>query len=804
MITAQQVHEEVVFLLDHLPPPMHLIIASRADPPWSLARLRARGEISELRATDLRFTPEEAVAFLNTAMGLDLSPEDVTALEERTEGWIVGLQMAAISVQGRRQAPGSDVSAFIQAFTGSNRFVLDYLVEEVLAQQTPAIQEFLLKTSILEQMTASLCDAVLGKGAGEWGGGGESTPAPLLLNSSALLEYLEKANLFVVPLDDERRWYRYHLLFADLLRSRLEQIQPDHAELHLRASAWLEEKGFIAEALRHALGAADFGRAARLAETHALTMLGQGHLGTLAGWLEALPEEMALSRPWLCVAHAWIALYAGKLDAVDRWLTRAEAGIVGEGTPSTGLRPEAQPEGAAAQRSALSEAESRHVAGHIAAIRSYEVGLRGKLHLAPEYASRALENLPEDDWMARGFAATTLAIEMRRSGRLGEAEEAFAKAIAIAEAGGINHVAMLARSNLAGLRLAQGRLREAEALYWSVIRANVIGGKPLPIAGLAYTALSRLCRERNELETALHYTRQGIEISGQWGQAEFLLTAYIDLADVLLAMGDARSAFQNMDLAKQSCGEMPWPPWLAAHEAEMHLRAGDLEAAVHWAQEAGLSAEGPSSFYELTTYLPLVRVRIAQRRWAEAHRLLVRLLEISEAAGAVRPIIQILVLQAIVFHGEDKLDQALPVLKRALLLAEPERFVRVFVDAGAPMADLLRMAESGLRTEGETHLHSYVRTLLAALASETKDEGRMTQKPISSFVPGPSSLAEPLTEREREVLRLLTTGLSSTEIAQELVVSVNTVRSHIKSIYGKLNVHGRLAAVQRAKELGLL
>lgn len=776
VITAQPVHDQVVFLLDNLPPQMHLIIASRADPPWPLARLRARGEISELRATDLRFTPEEAAAFLNTTMGLDLSPADVTALEERTEGWIVGLQMAAISVQGRRQAAGSDVSTFIQAFAGSNRFVLDYLAEEVLAQQTPAIQEFLLQTSILEQMTDSLCAAVLEAGEQRLETAQLSATE---LPSQAILQYLEKANLFVVPLDDERRWYRYHHLFADLLQNQLKQTQPDQVPiLHLRASEWYDRNGMIADAVSHALAAGDVERVAHLVEESALTMIYHGQLTTLVGWLQALPAPVLRSRPWLSIAQAWTLAYSGALDAAETSLRAAEEALT-------------QPP--AAETDLAEDARRERIAGHAAAIRGYRAMLTGDLPRAAELTRQALAHLPPDDLKTRAFAALVLGVALGLSGDLEAGTRILAEA-ARTQAAGDRLLTTMILSDLAALQHLQGQLHAAAATCQEALQLMNAharrSGQQSPVVGFIYSRLSRVLYEWNDMKAATRYAREAVKLGQQWGQKDSLAIAYAYLAQALQAAGNLREALQASQQSRQVAGD--YSPAEEAQRAglEMSIRLiqGDVATAARWAEERGLSSGDKFDLSRMPEYSTLARILIAQGQLDEAWILLERLLQMAETAGAVTYEVGILVLQVKALQARGEVDRALATLERALRLAEPEGFVRAFANEGAPLAQLLRQAA------GRGIVPAYVGRILAALAPESGQVQR----------PGQATLAEPLSERELEVLRLLTTGLSSTEIAQELIVSVNTARSHIKSIYAKLNVHGRLAAAQRAKELGLL
>ena len=778
VVTAPHVNDALASLLDNLPPQMHLVLSSRSDPPWPLARLRVCGELTELRADDLRFTPTETTAFLNDVMGLGLSAGNIAALAARTEGWIAGLQMAALSMQGRQ-----DVTAFIDAFSGSHRFILDYLVEEVLNRQPSDIQDFLLKTSILERMTASLCDAVTDRN-----------------DSQAILHHLDQANLFIVPLDDERRWYRYHHLFTDLLRSRLEQSQSDQMPaLHRRASEWYEKKGLITEAVGYALAAYDIERVVRMVAGNALAMIYYGELRTLVGWLDALPDEAVRSQPWLSVAHAWTLAQAGRLDAVEPLLQEAEKVLVGldehiEGPVlSEGDRDGVRP----CVKLGMNSAEGQRIAGHIAAIRAYAAARRGEMTRAAELAREALQHLPAGDLMVRGYTTTLLGAVLRPSGDLAAAAEACAEAIAISQAAGDSHLAADVLCDLAALQFLQGQLRKAAATCRDAQQITDEyarrGGRPLPTMGYAYILLSAVLREWNDLETATRYAREGLELCRQWGQTDVLVYGYSQVAKVLQAIGDADGALEAIQKGKRIASNVsPWPGIrVAAQQARLWLAQGNLGAASCWAEESGLSIDDELSFQHLFRYTILVRVLMAQGAFDEAVVLLARLLKAAEAAGAMDYTVEMLVLQAIALQAQGEIGQALDALERVLSLAEQEGYVRIFIDEGAPMGQLLRQAAARGIAVG------YVGRLLAALEQEIKDGHR-----LGRAVPG--SMVEPLSERELEVLRLLTTHLSSTEIARELIISVNTVRSHIKSIYSKLDVHRREDAAQRAEKLDLL
>ena len=754
--TAQPVHDALAYMLDYLPPQMHVVIATRVDPPWPLGRLRARQEMIELRAGDLRFTAKETARFLNDAMGLGLSTEDVAALDRRTEGWIAGLQMAALSMRGRDAAR---VGAFVQAFSGSHRFILDYLVEEVLGQCSPVTREFLLQTSILERISAPLCDAVTGS-----------------KGSQAIIEGLERANLFVVPLDDDRRWYRYHPLFADLLRSRLEQVQPDLLPvLHQRAGEWHEQVGLLAEAVNHALQAGDTQRVAYLVAQNALTLIYHRELLHLAHSLSRTLQAAAGPQPWLQVAYAWAMAYAGQLDAVEPALHAARASLDGMQDVD----------------------EARHVEGHVAAIQAYAANLQGDQPRSISLARRALAYLPDDALALRGFTLSMLATALRDSGDLAGAAQASAEAVSVSRGTGDERILVTALCERATVQLWQGRYRGAvETCHEALACADAFAartGQQLPLAALIYARLSSVTQEWNDLDVALHDAREAVRLCELWGQADISVIAYGSLCSVLAARGDLDGALAMQQKARQVAGDVsPWYGALqAGREALLRLAQGDRSAADRWVERSGLHYDDAFELDGEGQYELLARLLVAQGKLDQAWSLLGRLRATAEAAGATRHVVRALVLQALALQARGQLDRATDTLERAVVLAEPEGFVRTFTGAGPSIAALLR------RVAGRGVATSYVRRLLDELGSEA------TAMP-STAGPSPATWIEPLSERELEVLRLLRTPLSQREIADRLTVSVNTVRTHAKHIYEKLDVHSRLEAVDRAEALGLL
>ncbi len=783
LITAQPTHAAVAFLLDHLPGNLHMVIATRSDPPLPIARLRARGQLIELRQTDLRFTPEEATEFLNQVMQTELSANDVTALTSRTEGWIAGLQMAALALQARLpqvclpQARVStqgrnELSSFVAAFTGSQHYILDYLMEEVFQRQPENVCSFLLQTSILERMSGPLCDAVI-----------SAPPLPGERSSQTMLERLEHANLFVFSLDDHQRWYRYHRLFADLLRKRLYEVHADLVPtLHRRASEWYEQNGHRAEAIDHAISASDLERAARLVEQVAEATLMRSEIVTLLSWVEKLPDELVRARPDLCVSHAWALLISGQpLDVVQSRLKDIDT-------------------------------SSTLMAGKMALLRACIAGFQGQISVTAELALHALEQLPEDNLFMRINAAWLLSNTIVATGDFDAAKLAFNELARTSLQAGDVMIAVGALCHLAEVHLRLAELHKARPAYDKAIAiATDVQGQRLPIAGEALVGLGDLCRELNELEAALHYSLEGIELARLWRWPQAML-GYITLARIRQTQGKIEDADEAIETARQLAIQTDATDiddvGVAMYRAQLWVGQGNLDAAQHWARGRGLD-EGIDPIeldrkddfisYHLRKYeyLILARLLLAQNQPDKVLSLLEPLLSRMEQQGRTRLVIETLMLKALALQAQGKLAPALATLERALSLAEPGGYIRLFADEGQPMAQLLREAA------GRGIAPRYTAKLRAAFAKTTEEQRAPETAPLPSVSAQPS-LVEPVSERELQVLRLLASGLSNPEIAQQLYVAVSTVRSHAKSIYGKLNVHGRWEAVQRAKELGLL
>ena len=757
----------MAFLLDHLPPQVHVVITTRADPPLPLARLRARGELTEIRAADLRFTPDEAAAYLNGAMGLGLGEGDVAALEGRTEGWIAALQLAALSIQGRE-----DVAGFIDGFSGDDRYIVDYLAEEVLHRQPEDVRTFLLQTSILRLLSGPLCDAVTGHDGGK-----------------AMLEALDRKNLFLVPLDDRRQWYRYHHLFADVLRARLLDEQPDQVpELHRRASAWYEGTGDTAEAIRHAMAGGDLERTADLVERAIPATVRNRQEATLRQWLEALPDELLRVRPVLSNASAGSLLVRGEVEGVEERLRDAERWL----DATSGAADLAA--GRAAGMVVVDEVAFRQLPGSVAVHRAGQARILGDVTGTVAHARRALDLVGEDDHRSRGGAAGLLALAAWTAGDLEQAADWYAVAMADLEKAGHLSDVIGCGLALADIRLAQGRLGEALRIFEQGLALAIgQGGYVLRGAADMHVGISGVRLERGDIAGASRHLELADELGEENGLPQNPYRLRVALAAVRQAEGDLAGALELLTEAGQRyVGDFsPDVRPVAAMEARVRVAQGQTREALTWARDRGLSAEDDPDYLGEFEHITLARALLAERDASgrsvpEAVGLLGRLLRSAEAGARTAGVIEILILQALALRSQGDVPAALAPLERALALAEPEGYLRTFVDEGHEMAVLL---EAAARRDTAS---AYVRGLLEALR---RPESRSTAR---------QPLPEPLSKRELEVLRLLASDLDGPDIARELVVSINTVRTHTKSIYAKLGVNSRREAVRRAAELGLL
>ncbi len=745
-IDSQPVDQSLAFLIEHQPPQMYLLIATREDPDLPLARLRARGQCTELRAADLRFTPAEAAEFLNSVMGMNLGEEDIAALEARTEGWIAGLQLAAISMRGIK-----DTSSFIQSFTGSHRFVMDYLLEEVLRQQPESIQAFLLSTSILDRMCGSLCDAILLDSSNP----GQTT-----------LEYLERANLFIVPLDNERRWYRYHHLFWDLLRKRLGQNLPADgiAELNIHASEWYENYDLMLEAFRHAAAANDIERAVRLMESKKMPIHLRGVATAILGWLESLPKSLLDARPVLWWRQASMLLIIGQPMGVEEKLQALEAALASNALSVAGMNE-----------------SSRDLIGKIAAARANVAQAQAEPETTLVHAHRALEYLHPNDLNNRSMAIRSMGFAYYLQNNLVAAGEAYAEALSLGQASGDIINILLASIRLGQIQESGNQLHLAAETYRRVLQR--IDEYSPPNAPVAYLGLARICYEWNDLDAAGQYAEQSLQLARQYDQViDRLIISELFLCQLKLARGDVAGAAGFLTQAEQEMRRSNNTFRLkdkAASQAMILLRQGNIGQTAQLAQKANL---------------PLIQARvfIAQGDYSAALGVLETFRQTAEVKAWPSLLIQVMAVQSMALYKNGEKEKAVELIGDVLARVEPEGFIRLFLDEGDAMAELLSTAaKQGIRPD-------YVGKLLAAFKGEMQDE-----QPKAS-VPGSSSLIEPLSQRELEILKLIAQGLSNREISERLFLAVDTIKGHNRKIFDKLQVQSRTEAIARALELGLL
>jgi LuxR family maltose regulon positive regulatory protein len=753
VIHSEAVLKIVSYLLDHLPYRMHLALLTRADPPLPLSRLRVRNQLLDIRADHLRFTQAEMAAFLNDVMELTLSAQDLSAMERRTEGWIAGLQLAALSMQGCE-----DIHGFVSAFTGSHHYVVDYLADEVLSRLPGQVNTFLMQTSILDRMCSSLCEAVV-----------DVDPTGPV-DGQAMLEVLEEMNLFVIPLDEERHWYRYHHLFADMLRKRLEHQFPHLLpELHRRASQWYEQNGFISESIQQAIESGDQERAAQLIEQNGCFLLISGEVATLLNWTDAIAFQSE-TRPWLAIQKAWALALTGNLEQIEPTLKTPEQLL-------SSLEP---------------TLEVRTMLGTIAAARAHSANTLGNTRSAAEYARQALDLLPDCSSISQSIRSVATLILGDASwihGNLEEAIYAYTEAIRIGREADNLSMVIIAISNLADNLREQGQLHRAADTYAQSLQLAIRpDGRRSPLAGRIYYGLGRLSYEWNQLKEAGQYIGHCIDLCRQWGDRLLQAAACAMLARLEQTQGNPEKAQAAMRVTEQLTSEMPISPQrsilVRSDLARVWLAQGDLERLTQTIRKCGLTIEDEITYQREPEYMVLLRVLLSQSDHEAALSLSGRLLEQAQNGGRTGLVIELLILQALTFQAKKEPDRAVAALERALSLAQPEGYVRAFLDEGEPMTRLLCQVESRQVGSG------YAAELLSKI-------GRIP----GMKQPSMQLLIEPLTTREVEVLKFIEAGDSNQEIAEKLVISSATVKRHISNIYAKLDVKSRTQAVAIGKEL---
>ena len=742
LIDAKPIDTMLGFLLEHQPPQMHLVITTREDPQLPLARLRARNQLNELRASDLRFTPAETADFLNRVMSLNLSAKDIATLEERTEGWIVGLQLAALSMQGHK-----DAGSFIQSFTGSHHFVLDYLLEEVLQQQPEDIQTFLLQTSVLERLCGSLCDAVL-----------QSNPS----SGQTMLEYLSRANLFLIPLDNERHWYRYHHLFADLLRCKLQGASSPIkvAELHTRASSWYEENALDIEAFQHAAAAHDIDRATYLLEGKGMPLYYRGAVAPVLNWLASLPKTVLDSKPSLWVMYASVLSITGQNDDAEQKLLAAETAL----------------------EESKADEHTRDLTGHIAALRAIAAAPKYEIETILSQSRHALEYLHADNLSVRTTAQCMLGFAYQLQGDRTAASQAYQETIKVSQVSGNTFIQMVALTSLGLMQEAGYQLHTAAETYQRFVQ--LAGDAPSPVACVAYLGLARISYEWNDLVTAEQYGQKALELARQLNSIDTFAECSLFLARLSLARSKVNNAATHVAEAKQFVRQHNFVlelPMIMATEVLVLLYQGKLEAAKHLAQ---------------THELPLsqARVHLALKNPSAALAVLEPLHSRIEFKAWEDERLELNLLEAMAHYMQGEKEQAMQRLQDALELAEPGGFIRTFVDKTLPIVQLLSEA----RKKGM--LPSYVAKVLAAFETQKQSKDKPSPAPALAS----ELLLEPLSERELEVLRLIAQGLSNQDISKRLFRSLDTIKGYNRNIFGKLQVENRTEAVARARALGLL
>ena len=797
-IQNETIHAAVSFLLEHLPANLHIVVSTRVDPPWPLARFRARNRLVEVRAKDLRFTTGEAASFLNQMMGLDLSTEDVAALEERTEGWVAGLQLAALSMKGR-----SDIASFVKAFTGSHVYIAEYLVEEVLQRQPEEVQAFLLQTSLLGRLNAGLCEAVLDERQKT----DESRPSSVVRRSSQILEYLEHANLFLFPLDDEGQWFRYHHLFADLLKARLRQnLTADAiAVLHQRAAAWYEQAGMAPEAMEHALAAADYSHVLRLVEKIALPMILQAYVRTVEGWLQVIPRAYIEESPRANMAFAWLNLLRGTFAQATPYLERLGTIFAAPGVGD----------------------EDPALQGEWLAIQSKLLNLQGKPAESRDLANRALQILPQADAHVRSMVYVNLATAYQQMLDYERAAETFQIIVRDAQARGDYVSETLGISGQAQMVLQQGRLRLGFEIASEGIKRLEASGRATPFSATLYGELGQIHYHWHQLDQAQWYLQRSIQSSGQSGYSDPEIYKHVMLSRMFQMEGDWDASAQEMQKAVDLARRIP-PAMIReeiiSQQVRVELAFERLAAAQALLSPEGFSFEGAFRYPDLEPgsgelvrpvthpagllYNSALRVLLFQAMTKHDLVNLKRGVELAALVLAgelqcrhIPSALETLLLRSQMYaaFGDDR--DSLADVARALELAEPEGFISIFIEEGEAMRLLIADCRLMIEKRSEERLLNYVDRLLEIFGKEsTYRKPQMVRNQKLAI----SNLIEPLTNRELEVLRLIALGDSNRAIAEKLFITVSAVKKHTANIYGKLTVNSRTQAVARARQLGLL
>ncbi|MEM7334256.1 MAG: LuxR C-terminal-related transcriptional regulator [Chloroflexota bacterium] len=766
LIDSQPIDHALTFLIENLPAQAHLIITTREDPNFPLHRLRARRQLSELRAADLRFTADEGAQLLNKLMGLSLSSSEINTLLAHTEGWVTGLQLAAVALQGRE-----DAGHFIDSFTGDHRFVLDYLVEEVLKQQPDSVRNFLVQTSILNKLNGRLCDVVIGHD-----------------DSSTLLISLELKNLFVIPLDDHRQWYRYHHLFSDVLqayaRSEMANSLPT---LHRRASNWYEQNGFVSDAIHHALAGEHFEQAATLIEQawHETDMNFQST--TWLNWARLLPDALIQKRPLLSASYAWALLACGQMEGSEKWLSAVEAWIKSPPTPIDEV---------------VSDKDRlQSLPASIATARAYQAMAIGDIVSTIKFAEQALDQPDQINAQWHRASNSLLGLAQFSAGHLKAAEHSLINFQLSARQSGKVLEEISITFTIASIKLSLGHLNGAVRTYEQMIQTALKHSEPPPL-GTAdlYRGISELSLEQGNLDKAIQHFEQCQQLGNQITLTDWEHRVYATEAQILAMQGDLEGALNLFNQAEKRHIRTPLPTVrpVAAQKVRLWLKLGNLTDAEAWVSEQHLAYDDPLSYMQLFNYLTLARVMLEQYKRFRAEEtvhnlvhLLARLRQTAESNEYTGILIEILILQALTEQAQGNSPDALTRLKNGLMLAEPEKFIRLFTEHASPMAKLL----ARVKPQVGNNIKLFIDKILADIE---RQNGRFPTPPT------PQPLIDPLSSRELEVLHLIAQGRSNREISQELFLALSTIKGHNRIIFSKLHVQNRTEAVARARELGLL